>query len=146
MFELTRNPIDLAWWRKRMVNSSAGALVTFEGLVRNHNEGRPVLFLEYESFDALALREGSIVVKEALSRFGVLDARCIHRIGRLKVCEMAVWVGVTAVHRREAFEACEYVIDQVKHRVPIWKKEFYSTGDSEWARCDACAGHALAGR
>lgn len=141
MFELTRNPIDVMWWRKRLVNPAAGAVVTFEGVVRDHQDGRPVLRLEYESLEALACKEGASIVKEALSRFDLFDARCVHRTGRLEIGEMAVWVGVAAAHRREAFEACQFVIDQVKHRVPIWKKEYYSDGEAKWVRCETCAGH-----
>jgi molybdopterin synthase catalytic subunit/uncharacterized membrane protein YfcA len=147
----------VTWWRKRLANPAAGrpfeaslgrreeqatrgtideagAIATFEGLVRNHNDGRSVLFLEYESYDALALKEGNAIVKQAFHRFDLIDAICVHRVGRLKVGEAAVWVGTAAAHRREAFEACQFIIDQVKHRVPIWKKEFYSDGETTWVR------------
>jgi molybdopterin synthase catalytic subunit len=116
-----------------------GGYVTFEGAVRDHNEGRKVLRLEYEAFAPLAIREGERILAEACARFGLEHARCAHRIGQLAIGELAVWVGVGAGHRGEAFEACRYIIDHVKQRVPIWKKEHYQDGDSGWVNCEACA-------
>jgi molybdopterin synthase catalytic subunit len=69
----------------------------------------------------------------------VRHALCIHRVGRLALTDLAVWVGVSATHRGEAFDACRFIIDAVKHRVPIWKKEHYRNGDSGWVNCEACA-------
>jgi molybdopterin synthase catalytic subunit len=113
-------------------NPAAGACVTFEGRVRNENEGRPVQSLVYEAYADMAVREGQRVVDEAMRMFGVLDVRCIHRIGHLNVGDLAVWIAVTAGHRDEAFKACRYVIDEIKQRVPIWKKEVYGDGDARW--------------
>ena len=141
MFELTKYPIDTKWLYRRLMNPASGALVTFEGLVRNQNEGRDVLRLEYECYADLAEREGNLILEEALARFGVIHACCVHRLGKLQIGEMAVWVGVTAVHRADAFLACEHVIDQIKARVPIWKKEFYAEGDSGWVNCRHCLVH-----
>ena len=97
--------------------------------MRDHNEGRRVRQLEYEAFEPLAIKEGERIIAEAVARFGVEHAACVHRIGELEIGEMAVWVGVSARHREEAFRACRYIIDEVKHRVPIWKKEHYVNGD-----------------
>ena len=105
--------------------------------MRDHNEGRQVRRLEYEAFAALAVREGERIVAEAVEKYGVRRAACVHRIGDLALGEMAVWVGVSAPHRSEAFAACRYIIDEVKHRVPIWKKEHYVDGDSGWVNCEA---------
>jgi molybdopterin synthase catalytic subunit len=107
--------------------------------VRDHNEGRTVLRLEYEAFAPLALREGTRILAEARARFGLERAYCAHRIGLLQIGELAVWVGVSAAHRGEAFDACRFIIDQIKHRVPIWKKEYYTDGDSGWVNCERCA-------
>jgi hypothetical protein len=90
-------------------------------------------------FAPLALREGERILAEAQQRFGVARARCAHRVGPLAIGELAVWVGVSAAHRGEAFDACRYIIDEVKHRVPIWKKEYYQDGDSGWVNCERCA-------
>lgn len=116
----------------QLADNAAGGYVVFEGRVRNHNEGREVLSLEYEAFDELALAEGNRVVEEALARFAIFGASCVHRIGHLQIGEVAIRVEVAAAHRQEAFEACEWIVDQVKQRVPVWKKEHYSAGESEW--------------
>ena len=116
-----------------------GGYVAFEGWVRDHNEGRRVLRLEYEAFAPLALREGERILLEAVQKFSVQHVHCAHRLGALAISDLAVWVGVAAAHRSEAFEACRYVIDEVKHRVPIWKKEYYENGDSGWVNCERCA-------
>jgi molybdopterin synthase catalytic subunit len=95
--------------------------------------------LEYEAFEALAVREGERIIAAARARFGVAHALCAHRVGELGIGELAVWVGVSAAHRDEAFRACRFIIDEVKHRVPIWKKEHYVGGDSGWVNCERCA-------
>lgn len=125
-----------------MKMDKAGGFVTFEGRVRDHNEGRSVLAIEYEAFDAMAESEGIALLAEARRQFDILDARAIHRVGRLEIGDVAVWIGAAAVHRREAFQACEFIIDEIKERLPIWKKEHYADGDSEWVYCTAShAGH-----
>jgi len=107
--------------------------------VRNHNEGHEVTRLEYEAFEALAIKEGERIINEATQKFGVLKAACVHRVGELGIGDVAVWVGVSSAHRGEAFDACRYIIDAVKHRLPIWKKEHYVNGDSGWVNCERCA-------
>jgi molybdopterin synthase catalytic subunit len=113
-----------------------GALVSFEGVVRDHNEGRPVVLLEYSAYAVLAENEGTRIVEEAIARFGLTDAACIHRIGALHPGDIAVRVWAAAAHRGEAFAGCAFIIDEVKHRVPIWKKETYATGEQSWVACD----------
>jgi adenylyltransferase/sulfurtransferase len=107
--------------------------------VRNHNEGHNVRRLEYEAFEPLAVKEAERIMTEAVQRFGIEHASCVHRLGALGIGDMAVWVGASARHRHEAFLACRYIIDEVKHRVPIWKKEHYENGDSGWVNCERCA-------
>ena len=138
-FSFSTAPIDTARGREALVDPACGGYATFEGWVRDHNEGRAVHRLEYEAYAALAEREGERIVAEAIAKFGVLHAACVHRIGDLDLGEMAVWVGVSSRHRAEAFAACRYIIDAVKHRVPIWKKEHYLDGDSGWVNCERCA-------
>jgi adenylyltransferase/sulfurtransferase len=138
-FAFSTTPIDTAAGRAALADPACGGYATFEGWVRNHNEGRAVLRLEYEAFAALAEREGERIVNEAIARFGVERAACIHRVGDLALGEMAVWVGVSSRHRAEAFAACRYIIDEVKHHVPIWKKEHYVDGASGWVNCERCA-------
>lgn len=138
-FRFTERPIDAPAARRELLDPGAGGFVAFEGWVRDHNEGREVTRLEYEAFQALALKEGERIIGEALERYPVKHALCIHRLGSLDLTDMAVWVGVCAQHRGEAFEACRFIIDEVKHRVPIWKKEHYRNGDSGWVNCERCA-------
>jgi len=138
-FSFTREKINEAGLRTQLLDPTAGGYASFEGWVRNHNEGHAVRHLEYEAFEPLAIKEGERIVSEAIKRFGVEHAACVHRIGDLAIGEMAVWVGVSARHRAEAFAACRYIIDEVKHRVPIWKKEHYENGDSGWVNCERCA-------
>jgi molybdopterin synthase catalytic subunit len=138
-FRFTQAAIDTVHARLEVQNLAAGGYVSFEGWVRDHNEGQEVTRLEYEAFQELALKEGDRILAEALRRFPVKQALCIHRVGSLSLGEMAVWVGVSAAHRAEAFEACRFIIDEVKHRVPIWKKEHYRNGDSGWVNCERCA-------
>jgi molybdopterin/thiamine biosynthesis adenylyltransferase/molybdopterin synthase catalytic subunit/rhodanese-related sulfurtransferase len=138
-FTFTRLPIVAAALDAPLASAAAGGFASFEGRVREHNEGRRVDGLEYEAFEALALAEGCRIVAEATARHGALGARCVHRLGRLAVGDVAVWVGVAAVHRDAAFAACRDIIDAVKHRLPIWKKEHYVGGDSGWVNCERCA-------
>jgi len=138
-FRFTDTPIDTAAARRELADPGAGGYVSFEGWVRDLNEGREVTGLEYEAFEALAIKEGNRIVADALARFPIKHALCIHRVGALELTDMAVWVGVSSTHRGEAFAACRFIIDEVKHRVPIWKKEHYRGGDSGWVNCERCA-------
>jgi sulfur-carrier protein adenylyltransferase/sulfurtransferase len=135
-FRITRERIDPAALAAPLDAADAGGYASFEGRVRDHNEGRAVLGLDYEAFEPLAVAEGERIVAEALARHGASQARCVHRVGSLAIGDVAVWVGVTAAHRAEAFAACREIIDAVKHRLPIWKKERYAGGDSEWIHCE----------
>jgi molybdopterin synthase catalytic subunit len=150
-FSVSNTAIDVTAARKAMADNSCGALVVFEGWIRNHNEGQEVLRLEYEVYRPVAEKEGSRIIDEALERFGVSNALCIHREGLLELGEIAVIVCVSSPHRGEAFDACRYIIDQTKTRLPIWKKEHYVSGISEWVNCEHCAAaghshdHALKG-
>jgi len=131
-FSLSEVPFDVATLRAGLLDARVGAYASFEGWVRDHNDGRPVNGLRYEAYAAMAEREGEAILAEARARFPILDARCVHRTGDLAIGELAVWVGVTAAHRDAAFAACRFVIDEVKARVPIWKHERYADGDAGW--------------
>ena len=139
MFILSPEPIDPNILKRELENPESGACVIFEGWVRNHNDGKAVLSLEYEGYAELCQREAEIILSEARKRFAIENAICSHRTGHLEIGGMAVWLGVTARHRGSAFEACRYIIDQVKARLPIWKKEFYQDGKIEWVNCQECA-------
>jgi molybdopterin synthase catalytic subunit len=141
-FRFTSTPIEGATLRESLFDTHCGGFTCFEGWVRNHNEGQQVTQLEYEAFEALGVVEGERIIAEACQKFGVTQALCVHRVGALQLRDIAVWVGVASAHRDEAFKACRYIIDEVKHRVPIWKKEHYVAGNSGWVNCERCAEHA----
>ncbi len=103
--------------------------------MRDNNEGKPVLRLEYTAYEKLAEREGTRIVLDAVARFGLLAAACVHRIGTLEIGETAVKVWAAAAHRGAAFAACSFIIDEVKASVPIWKRESYGDGQQAWVRC-----------
>ncbi len=138
-FSFSKAPLEPERYRDSLADAGSGGYASFEGWVRDHNEGKHVRHLEYEAFESLAIKEGARIVQEAIERFGVNQAACVHRLGDLAIGELAVWVGVSSAHRAEAFAACRYIIDEVKHRVPIWKKEHYTDGDSGWVNCERCA-------
>ena len=144
MFELTSAPIDAAALRARLNRADAGALTVFEGWVRNHHHGAPVTRLEYEAFDALTRQEGETITAEAELAHPDCRVLCVHRTGSLQVGELAVWIGVTSAHRQAAFAACRQVIEELKRRLPVWKKEHHPDGAAEWVNCTAeAAAHQL---
>lgn len=131
-FRLSETPFDVAALRAELLDARVGGYASFEGWVRDHNEGRAVTGLRYEAYVAMAEAEGERVLEQACARFDILDARCVHRTGDLAIGELAVWVGAAAAHRDAAFAACRWIIDEVKTRVPIWKNERYAEGDGAW--------------
>ena len=144
MIEVTNEAIDTGALQRSLANHAAGGYCALEGWVRNENEGQVVERLEYEAYEPLVVAEGEKVLGEAKRRFPYLEARCVHRVGLLELGECAVWIGVAAAHRDEAFKACRYIIDEIKVRLPIWKKEHYVNGDSGWVNCERCAAHGIA--
>ena len=142
MFELTEQPIKATSLKATMARPACGGFVSFEGWVRDWNEGRRVRSLHYETYEELALKEGVRILEEARGKHPVLALRDVHRIGPLELGEIAVWIGAAGKHREEAFIACRFAIDEIKLRVPIWKKEFYEDGESEWIGCARCETHA----
>ena len=109
-----------------------GAIVVFEGIVRNESHGRRSLYLEYEAYEAMALKEMNVIAASMRSQFGADSVAIVHRLGRLEIGETSVLIAVSSAHRREAFEACRYGIDTLKRTVPIWKKEYFEDG-AVWA-------------
>jgi adenylyltransferase/sulfurtransferase len=135
LFEISGETLDIAALAASLTDRTAGAFASFEGWVRDHNDGRQVDGLDYEIFSPLALTEGAKILKEARQKYQIVAIRAVHRHGMLRIGDCAVWVGVVSAHRDEAFRACRYVIDEVKHRLPIWKKEHYRDGPAEWVNC-----------
>ncbi|MDB6079977.1 MAG: molybdopterin-converting factor chain 2 [Akkermansiaceae bacterium] len=135
MFSIVTTPIDSAAIISQVEDATAGAVVVFEGRVRNHHEGRQVRHLEYEAYQALAESEGGKIIAEALAAFPIHAAVCTHRTGLLEIGDIAVVVAVSSAHRGPAFDACRIIIDELKARVPIWKKETYADGSGSWVHC-----------
>jgi len=134
-FSLTAEPLNTAALSGPLSNDAAGAFVSFEGWVRNHNAGKPVIALEYDVYPSLALKEGERIVATAIEQFDLIGAIACHRYGRLQLGDITVWVAATATHRRQAFAGAAYIIDEIKHRLPIWKKEYYATAPAAWVFC-----------
>jgi len=135
MFILQTSPIDPLKARNMHPNPANGAIVIFEGTVRADQVlGRVVSELLYIADTASVSAEGEKIIKEALSKFSITEAVCIQRTGQLKTTQTAVWIGVWASHRDEAFKGCRYIIEEIKKRLLIWKKEYYTDGSSAWIR------------
>jgi len=132
MFRISSARLDPDTLRRELLDARAGGYVSFEGWVRSRNKRRKVCSLEYEAYGELAEKVGARIIAEARARFAIFSAACVHRRGLLQIGDVAVWAGVTAEHRDAAFDACRYIIGEMKKRVPIWKKEHYATGTSEW--------------
>lgn len=134
---VVRGPIDVEAISR--TEPQDGALCVFTGVVRNHNEGKVVLYLEYEGFEEMVVSIFEEIAREASDRFGVTSVRIVHRLGRMEIGETSVAVAVSSPHRKEAFEACRFAIDTLKHKAPIWKKEFYADGSSWLEGPGGCA-------
>jgi MoaE-MoaD fusion protein len=131
-FRITRDPIIASALAKDLRTAKDGAVVIFEGFVRNHSRGRATLYLEYEAYEPMAIRKMEELGAEAKQKFAIDGIGMIHRLGRLEIGETSVAIIVTAEHRRAAFEACQYAIDRLKQTVPVWKKEYFEDG-AVWA-------------
>ena len=129
---IVRDPIRVAEIVAQLRAPPDGAVLAFEGIVRNHSKGRRTLYLEYEAYESMALAMLNELAGELRSRFQVDGAALVHRLGRLEIGETSVLVAVSSAHRAAAFEACRYGIDTLKRTVPIWKKEYFEDG-AVWA-------------
>ena len=129
---LVRDKIDAEQVIARMKAASDGAVVVFEGIVRDNSRGRRTLHLEYEAYEEMALKQLDALADAAVTRFAIRDAVVVHRLGRLYVGETSVLIVVVSAHRAAAFEGCRWMIDELKRTVPIWKKEFFADG-AVWA-------------
>lgn len=134
--ELTTEPIDITSVARRVVPPECGATVTLDGYVRQFTKGRETLYLIYEAYDQMALKEMRKLVDQAHKKFEISNVGIVHRTGRLEIGETSVVISVAAPHRRAAFEACEWLIRELKRTVPIWKKEVYADGEA-WVEGDA---------
>lgn len=135
MFSISSHNLNRDQLHETLSNDKAGAIVVFEGWVRDHNEGKKVKSLEYQIYHELALKEGEKILAEAKLKFNLHGILAVHREGHLALGEIAIWIGATASHRDDAFKATRYVIDEIKHRLPVWKKEHYIDQNPEWVFC-----------
>jgi molybdopterin synthase catalytic subunit/molybdopterin converting factor small subunit len=133
VIELVRERIQTGEISARLKAPEDGAIVVFEGIVRNESQGRRTLYLEYQAYEAMALKQMGVIAAAMRSQFGADSVALVHRLGRLEIGETSVLIAVTSAHRRAAFEACRYGIDTLKRTVPIWKKEYFEDG-AVWAQ------------
>lgn len=131
-FSISAGGIDLSACRAACTHPGAGAFASFEGWVRDVHQGRAVRGLDYQAYAELAEVEGTRIIMDAMKRFDLLGAMAVHRVGTLTIGDLAVYVGVSSGHRDAAFAACRHIIDAIKAEVPIWKREHYVDGDSDW--------------
>ena len=129
-FEITTEPLDVGAIARRVVPAECGATVTLDGYVRQWTKGKETLYLEYEAYEPMALRELEKLIERAEKHFEIACVGVVHRLGRMEIGETSVVISVAAPHRRPAFEACEWLIKELKRTVPIWKKEVYAGGET----------------
>ena len=129
---LVHKPIDADALVNHVRTGADGAIVTFDGCVRNQSHGRPTLYLDYEAYESMALAKMREIAAEVHAKFSIDRVAIAHRLGHLEIGETSVFIAVSAPHRAAAFDACRYVIDTLKRSVPIWKKEYFEDG-AVWA-------------
>ncbi len=135
---IVRDEIDLEGWRKRAQEPQAGAVLIFCGDVRNHSQEQDVSFLEYEAHERMAIKQITKIIKKAEQKWELHKVEVIHRLGKLAITDCSIAIAVSTSHRNEAYEASRYIIDTIKHSVPIWKKEHFVNGLSNWSEgCEA---------
>src|ERR1700690_1711151 len=130
MIEIVNGPIAIQHVLESVRDSSAGAIDVFIGITRDHADGKKVLTLEYEAYESMAVRLMTRIAEEAQSRWSVKKISIVHRIGKVDIGEASIVIAVSSVHRREAFDACRFIIDSIKTTAPIWKKEYFHGGES----------------
>ena len=128
-FELTKEPIDVGEVARRVIPRECGATVTLDGYAREWTKGRKTEYLVYEAYEPMALTEMQRLGSDAHKRFEIAHVGIVHRTGRLEIGETSVVISVSAPHRRAAFQACEWLITELKKTVPIWKKEVFADGE-----------------
>jgi MoaE-MoaD fusion protein len=132
IFRLVREPIDPAALVHHVRAPADGAIVTFDGFVRNQSHNRPTLYLDYEAYESMALAKMREIGQQLHEKYPIHCVAIVHRLGRLEIGETSVVIAVSAPHRAAAFDACRYAIDTLKRTVPIWKKEYFEDG-AVWA-------------
>ena len=144
IFQIVREPIQAHKLSEDLKAPEDGALVVFDGFVRNNFKGRETLYLEYEAYEPMAYAKMHEIGAEIRTKFSIHRLAIIHRLGRLEIGETSLWIAVSSPHRGAAFDACRYAIDTLKRTVPIWKKEYFA-GGSVWAEGDLPSQKAFSG-
>jgi len=129
MIEIVKHPIDREAVVRFVSNPASGSLVTFDGRVRDHARGKGVTSILYEAYEGMACVQMAKIRQQALERWPISEVAVVHRIGHMEIGETSIFIAVSSAHRKEGFEACRFIIDTIKTKVPIWKKEFYVDGD-----------------
>jgi len=129
VFLLVRDPIEVQQVKDRLQKPEDGALVIFEGVVRDNANEKKVRFLEYDAYDSMALKKIEEIGMRAKEKYEIRDIAIVHRLGHMDIGECSIVIAVASAHRAAAFDACRFTIDEIKHSVPIWKKEFYADGE-----------------
>ena len=144
--QLVRDPIDMPALARYVRAPEDGAIVTFDGFVRNQSHNRPTLYLDYEAYESMALTKMQEIAAQLHEEFAIHRVVIVHRLGRLEIGETSVFIAVSAPHRGAAFDACRFAIDTLKRTVPIWKKEYFEDGavwaDGELPPAPAATSHA----
>ncbi len=136
MFKVTTEPLNIQTFNDLVKRPTDGAVVTFDGIVRNSFDGRAVRSLEYEAYAEMAEKKMAQIGEQVRQKFPIGKIAMIHRLGQLDIGESSIIIAVAAPHRHEAFEACAYAMDRVKEEVPVWKKEFFADGNDHWVNQD----------
>lgn len=134
MAELVRSPIDVGKLITEASRPDCGAVSLFIGNSRDHNEGRKVVSLDYEAYEPMALAALETLEGDARKRFAIATCRIVHRLGEVPLAEASVAVVVAAAHRQPAFDACQWAMNELKRSAPIWKKEHFASGESDWVK------------
>jgi len=146
IYQLVREPIDMAALARHVRAPEDGATVTFDGFVRNQSHNRPTLYLDYEAYESMALAKMHEIATQLHEKFAIHRVAIVHRLGRLEIGETSVFIAVSSAHRAAAFDACRFAIDTLKRTVPIWKKEYFEDGavwaDGELPPAPAATSHA----
>ncbi|KYQ88634.1 hypothetical protein DLAC_11846 [Tieghemostelium lacteum] len=141
--EINRNEIDINDWNRKVFDNGAGAVSSFIGTTRDHFKDKKVLKLEYEAYEAMALKEIEKICKDIQNQYkDIIHIAIVHRIGEVPVGEISILIAISSSHRSDSLKAVNYAIDTVKTTVPIWKKEYYDDSEPNWKNnCESCHYH-----
>jgi molybdopterin synthase catalytic subunit len=134
MIEIIKNKIESAKVIQSVITPESGAVNVFIGTTRNHSGGKPVVYLEYEAYEPMAIMKMKEIETEAYKRWDIHEVSIVHRVGKVELGESSVVIAVSSAHRDEAFTASRFIIDRLKEIVPIWKREFFADGTVEWSK------------